>query len=227
MSPLRVVSLLPSATEMVAALGCESWLVGRSHECDCPSTIKPLPVCTSTSLRTDASSAEIDRQVKNHLAQALSLYDVDGPLLQQLRPDVIITQTQCAVCAVSLDDLQRTVCQTLGSSVQIVALEPHRLADIWHNLRQIATALRVALAAETLIPSLQQRLHEIHRQVAEVNYRPTVVCIEWLDPLMSAGNWVPELVELPGGTNLLSVAGQHSPWMTLPDVKAADPDLLV
>jgi iron complex transport system substrate-binding protein len=227
MPPARVVSLISSATETVVALRCTDRLVGRSHECDFPQGILTLPVCTSSKIDVHARSAEIDRQVKSLVADAVSIYAVDAEALDRLRPDLVITQTQCAVCAVSLEDVERALCSVVTSRPKIVAVEPHDLAGIWENFRQIAAALGVDAAGETLVESSRQRLAAIQQRILHCLLRPTVACIEWIDPLMAAGNWVPELVEIAGGTNLLGTAGKHSPWMTWEELVARDPDVIV
>lgn len=227
MSASRVVSLIASATETVAALGCENRLVGRSHECDFPRRIQQLPVCTAARIDIQANSAEIDRQVKSLLAHAVSIYSVDTEMLDRLRPDVIITQTQCAVCAVSLDDVERALCSIVGSRPKIVAVEPNGLEDIWVGIRQIAEALDVTGAGEGLVLRSHERLNALSERSGRQPSRPTVACIEWIDPLMAAGNWVPELVQIAGGTNLFGEAGRHSPWMSWEDLVAHDPEVIV
>jgi iron complex transport system substrate-binding protein len=223
----RVVSLISSATETVVALGCEERLVARSHECDFPPRIRELPVCTAPKIDIHAGSAEIDRQVKSLLADAVSIYDVHGDVLNRVRPDLIITQTQCEVCAVSLRDVEHAICKLAGSQPQIVAVEPNCLADMWTGIRQIAAALEVVDRGEELVQRLQARLEAIRRHGEKISRPPSVACIEWIDPLMAAGNWMPELVEMAGGVNLFGEAGKHSPWMTWEDLVKRDPDVIV
>jgi iron complex transport system substrate-binding protein len=227
MQTARVVSLIASATETVAALGCEERLVGRSHECDFPPSVQDLPVCTAPKINVHAGSAEIDRQVKSLLANAVSIYEVHTEILEQLRPDVIITQTQCAVCAVSLADVERAVCSLVTSRPRIVAVEPNGLEDVWFGIRQIAAALDVTAAGDELVRASQQQLAEIQKCLANCSSRPTVACIEWIDPLMAAGNWVPELVQIASGRNLFGEAGKHSPWMTWEKLVERDPDVII
>jgi iron complex transport system substrate-binding protein len=227
MPPARVVSLIASATETVAALGCEGRLVGRSHECDFPPAVQSLPVCTAAKIDIHAGSAEIDRQVKALLADAVSIYTVHADVLQKLQPDVIVTQSQCEVCAVSLRDVEAAICSFVASHPRVVSVEPNGLADIWTSIRQIAEALDVGNRGETLISRLQQRLEAIRHSSAKITERPSVACIEWIEPLMAAGNWVPELVEIAGGVNLFGEAGKHSPWMTWDDLVGRDPEVIV
>ncbi|MDH4070127.1 MAG: cobalamin-binding protein [Ignavibacteria bacterium] len=230
MNAPRVVSLLSSATEIVCELGCIDRLVGRSHECDHPAGILKLPVCTGPKFDTAGTSKEIDTRVKETLAaspeEALSVYAVDAELLRSLQPDVILTQSQCEVCAVSLKDVERAVCTWISSETQLVALEPHCLADVWDDIRAVAGALNVQEDGERLIERLQSDLRSVEARVASF-VPPTVACIEWIDPLMTAGNWTPELIQIAGGENLFGKAGSHSPWMSWEDLRRADPDVIV
>lgn len=222
----RVVSLICSATEIVAALGCESDLVGRSHECDFPPSVARLPVCTAPKFNIHQDSAGIDRSVKQLLQDATSVYRVETDLLRELAPDVIITQSQCEVCAVSLRDVEQAVCQWTGTPARVVALEPNELADIWRDIAGVAEALGVVDKGVSLIRALQARITRIAERVRSLP-RPSIACLEWIDPLMAAGNWVPELVALAGGVNLFGEAGKHSPWMTWEQLVQRDPDVIV
>ncbi len=223
----RIVSLIASATEIVCALGFEADLVGRSHECDYPPSVKRLPVCTSPKFAIDGTSYEIDQRVKALVQEGLSVYRVDGELLQALEPDVIVTQTQCEVCAVSLRDVERATCAWLGACPQLVALAPNALADVWADVERVAEALRVPREGTELVARLRGRMACIAETVRGLTARPTVACIEWVGPLMAAGNWVPELVEMAGGVNLFGEAGKHAPWMQWEQVVERDPDVLV
>lgn len=223
----RVVSLIASATETVVALGCEEWLVGRSHECDYPPSVRALPVCTSAKVDVEANGAEIDRQIKTLLRSAVSIYDLNTGTLERLRPDLVITQSQCEVCAVSLHDVEQAVCELVSSRPRIVSVQPDDLAEIWQGIGEIAAALGVPERGVMLNGQLQGRLDEIARRAAALGRRPTVACIEWIEPLMAAGNWVPELVEIAGGVNLFGEAGKHSPWMTWDELATRDPEVIV
>ena len=222
---MRIVSLLASATEIVCALGLEDRLVGRSHECDFPESVKRLPRCTSPKFDTAGSSADIDRRVKESLQAEPSVYAVDARLLDELRPDVIVTQAQCEVCAVSLRDVKAALAG-MARQPRVVSLNPNALADVWEDMRAVAAACGVPDRGEALVTDCRRRMRAVTDRVAG-RPRPTVACIEWIDPLMAAGNWVPELVELAGGTNLFGEAGKHSPWMTWDDLAARDPDVVV
>lgn len=223
----RIISLIASATEIVCALGCENQLVGRSHECDSPPGIDSLPACSAAKFDVHGSSRQIDDRVKGVLAQAASVYSIDADLLDRLEPTVIITQTQCEVCAVSLKDVEAAICDVVRSQPKIVALGPNSLHDVWQDIRRVAAALGVSQRGEELVGRCHSRLADVARQtLGQTERRPTIACIEWIDPLMAAGNWVPELVELAGGKNLLGAAGKHSPWMTWDDLVAVDPDVI-
>ncbi len=223
----RVVTMIASATEIVCALGCEADLVGRSHECDYPPSVKALPVCTAPRFEIHGSSREIDDRVKALLGEAQPIYHVDPVMLEALRPDVIITQSHCEVCAVSDKDVDRALAQALPRAPTVVSLAPNNLAEVWTSIRIVADALKVSSRGEELIRWLQQRVDRIAQLAATAERQPTVACLEWLDPFMAAGNWVPELVTLAGGRNLFGEAGKHSPWMTFEALLVRDPDVII
>ena len=227
MEDIRIISLIASSTEIVCALGYEGHLVGRSHECDYPPTVSRLPVCTAPKFNVEGTSYEIDQRVKAILQDALSVYRVDADLLEKLRPTHIITQSQCEVCAVSLKDVEQAVCEFTSSNPVIVSLEPNALADVWQDFRRVGSALGAPDRAERLIEESRRRMDEIVRKAQVLDARPTVACIEWIEPLMAAGNWMPELVEMAGGVNLFGEAGKHSPWMTWEELVAKDPDVIL
>jgi iron complex transport system substrate-binding protein len=223
---LRVASLLPSSTEIVAALGLEESLVARSHECDYPASVKALPPITAPKFNPDGRSYDIDQRVKAVLQEATSVYLLDADLLKTLQPDVILAQAQCEVCAVSLEEVRRVACDFLGLPAQIVALEPNRLSDVLADFQRVAEALGVPERGEALVRDVQARMNAIAEQARPL-HQPRVATLEWLDPLMAAGNWIPELVAMAGGDNLFGVEGQHSPWLTWDALIASDPDILV
>jgi len=219
--------LLSSGTEIVHALGLGRLQIGRSHECDYPASVVDLPICTKPAIAVSGSSPEIDRLVKGRVVSALSVYDVDSKLIASLEPTHIITQTQCEVCAVSLADVERAVQNETGTRAHVIALEPYALADLWRDIQRIADACGHAEQGRELIANLQNRLQSIVQRARRAAMRPTVAAIEWLEPLMAGGNWVPELIKLAGGRNLFGMAGRHSPWMTWGQVIQADPDAIV
>jgi iron complex transport system substrate-binding protein len=223
----RIVSLIASASEIVASLGLSKYQVGRSHECDFPPEILGLPICTSPAFPTEGSSAEIDRRVKERVASALSVYEVSREVLDALQPSHVITQTQCRVCAVSLEDVERALTGWVASRPKLVALEPNSLADVWTDIRRVAASCGVGERGEEAVASLQAKMRAIAERASISPVRPRVACIEWHEPLMAAGNWVPELVEMAGAVNLFGQAGAHSPWMTWHQLLDADPDVII
>ena len=216
----RIVSLISSATEMVVALGAQDLLVGRSHECDYPPSIRTLPACTKPLIDVNADSRTIDRQVKNSARNALSIYEVFDDVLERLQPTHILTQVQCDVCAVSLRDVEQSIASRLASAPQLVPLNPASLNDIWTDLRSVGTA--VGISAEPLIASLQDRMKEYAKPASL-----RVACIEWIEPLMAAGNWTPELIAIAGGLDVFGKPGIHSPWIGWEDLGAENPDVII
>lgn len=222
----RIISLIASATEIVCALGFEAQLVGRSHECDYPPSVKLLPQLTSPKFKVEGTSLEIDQRVKSIVEGALSVYRVDARMLEELKPTHIITQSHCEVCAVSLKDVEQAVCQLTGSRPVIVSLEPNSLDDVWADIRRVGEALGTSDHAEQLIDELQGRMDDIVQRTHWLNSYPGVAYIEWIDPMMAGGNWMPELIEMAGGANLFGEAGEHSPWMTWDELVIKDPDII-
>ena len=223
----KIVSLLPAATEIVCALGLENNLVGRSHECDYPETVKTLPVCSEANFPDGLSSADIDVRVKEILADALSVYTVKRETIKGLQPDVVITQAQCEVCAVSLPEVEQALENYLDKPAQIISLQPNSLDDIYQDIATVASALEVTQAGEQLIEDLQERVDIIRHKLKFMENKPTVACIEWLEPMMLSGNWVPELVTIAGGVPILTQPGKHSPYINWTEVQAQDPDVLI
>ena len=224
---MRVVSLIASATETVCALGEEAALVGRSHECDWPHSVRRLPQVSRPAFATAGSGKAVDLALKERLSKALSVYEVDGALLKRLHPDLVITQTQCEVCAVSPADVERAVCDLIERPARILALEPNGLDDAWVDIQRVADALGVAAKGRELVAQLRGRVEAVRAKAAALAERPRVAVVEWIEPLMAAGNWMPELVALAGGVNLFGEARKHSPWMTFEALVEADPDVIL
>ena len=227
MSEKKIISLLPAATEIVCALGLKDSLVGRSHECDSPESILSLPVCSSAKFIPGSSSAEIDKQVRDILSEALSIYTVDKAKIGELEPAVIITQSQCEVCAVSLKDVEESLQNVVDSKVEVISLNPRNLGDIFNEILLLAQRLEVQEAGVAFVEDLKERCELVHHKLKFVEQRPSVLCIEWLAPMMTAGNWTPELIEIAGGEPVLAEAGKHSAYVDFEDVCRADPDIIV
>ena len=223
----RVISLIASATETVAALGCLDRLVARSHECDYPAPVTKLPAVTEPKFAVDGTSHQIDERVRALVAEGLSVYRVHAHQLDALQPDLILTQSQCEVCAVSLRDVEEAVCRMVSSRPRIVSLEPNSLADIWRDIQTVADALGVPARGKALVSELQRNIKADAAMARSASSKPRVACIEWIDPLMAAGNWMPELVELAGGENVFGEAGKHSPALEWAALVEADPDIIV
>lgn len=231
-SELRILSLIASATEIVCALGFRDQLVGRSHECDYPQDVANLPAATVPKIAVGASSRDIDDQVKDavrgsNAMDALGVYDVRLEVLRELNPTHIVTQTQCEVCAVSLRDVEAAVVKIAGVEPEIVSLQPNALDDVWGDVMRVASSFGAQERGCELVGELQERMTAINDATAELKDRPSVAAIEWVDPMMAAGNWMPTLIEMAGGSNLFGQAGEHSPWMTFEQLHGADPDVIL
>ena len=221
----RIVSMLASGTELVCALGLGEKLVGRSHECDYPAWVKRLPEVSHPTFDIRGSSREIDERVRQRLHAGEPLYEVNETLLAELAPDVLITQTHCEVCAVSPADFAHAVSAKLQRK-QVVALSSGTLAALRQGFLDVASLLGRPAEGLALVESIRVQLAALELRTRDLP-KPSVVCLEWIEPAFAMGNWGPELVELAGGTNLLGTPGAHStttPWSA---VRAADPDVLV
>ena len=223
----RVVSLLPSATEIVAGLGCASRLVGRSHECDYPSSVESLPVCTRPRIELGGSSAEIDASVRDAVKDAVAIYEVLEDQLQSLAPDVIVTQSQCEVCAVSYEEVEAAVASWSGREVALVSLESRTLAGVYKDITQVADVLGVSEAGHNLVTTMTERAMAVADRTQELDASVAVACIEWTEPLMVAGNWIPEMVSLAGGRNIYGEAGEDAPELAWEEFLEADPEVII
>ncbi len=225
---LRVASLLPSATEIVCALGMADTLVGVSHECDYPPDVAAtLPRLTRSAIPEGLAPAEVDREVSARLRRGESLYVVDEALLAELRPDLLITQELCDVCAVAFADVCR-VAERLPGAPRVISLTPPNLLAVLDDVRVIAAALGVPQRGERLIAHLHQRLRELETLTqTQVSYRPRVFAMEWLDPPFAAGHWAPEMIARAGGEEVLGRAGQPSFRVTWEEIIAAQPEIIL
>jgi iron complex transport system substrate-binding protein len=223
---MRVVSLLPAATEIVAALGRSDWLVGVSHECDWPPEVCRKPQVTRCAIEAGLPSAEVDRRVRETLAATGTLYTLDEALLRRLEPEVILTQRLCDVCAVGYGSVA-ALAATLPGPPRLVNLEPSCLDDILADIRRVAAALAARDAGEAVVASLQARVEAVRSRAAQAVQRPGCVLLEWIDPPFCSGHWGPELVEIAGGVELLGRAGEPSRRVAWESVWAARPEVLV
>jgi iron complex transport system substrate-binding protein len=208
---------------MVHALGLGDFQVGRSHECDYPPRVLELPVCTAPVFDVHGDSREIDRRVKETLATAESVYQVFDETLERLKPTHIITQTQCKVCAVSLSDVERALSARFSTRPEVVALEPNSLDEIYKDILRLAQACGVDDRGTQLVNNIQSEMAGIAAVAKATERSPRVINVEWQEPLMAAGNWIPELTSMLGADNLFGLAGTHSPWMQWDDVLKACP----
>jgi iron complex transport system substrate-binding protein len=221
---MRVVSLLASATEIVCALGAGETLVGRSHECDNPDWVLRLPACSEPAFDVSVSSREIDTEVRRRLRSGEPLYHVHGELIQELRPDLLITQAHCEVCAVTPGDVQRSGACAL--TAQQIALSASSLEGIFQGIRQIAKALNLEEEGDAVVLREQKRLDKVREEAARFS-PPTVVMLEWTDPVFAMGNWGPELVEIANGNLLLGRKGEYSAAIPGEQLRDADPEYLI
>jgi iron complex transport system substrate-binding protein len=227
MTEPRIVSLLASATEIVAALGFRDRLVGRSHECDFPPGLDGLPPLTAPKFSLDGTSRQIDDRVKDLVHNGLAVYRVDEDLLRELAPDVIVTQDQCQVCAASLADVEAAVCDWTGTRVRIVSHNPNSLDDLMRDFRATAAALGVPDRGDALVADVAGRIAAVTDRTRGLPDKPRVAAIEWIDPLFAAGNWMPELIEAAGGINLFGRAGEHSGEIDWAPIRDADPEIIL
>ena len=222
----RVLSLLSSTTEIIYALGCGDRLVGRSHECDYPEEVSELPICTIPKFNVDGTSREVDDEVKSLVQSALSIYYINEKLLKELKPDIIFTQSQCEVCAVSVSDVENALKNITGLSSRVISVEPNSVEDIVNDILTIAEILNVRKKGKELVELIKAKIDSTEKIVYQKS-SPSVAAIEWIDPLMAAGNWVPQLIKVAGGKNLFGEAGKHSPWMKYNDLVEQDPEIII
>ena len=206
---MRIVSLLPSATEIIWALGLEDLLVGVTHECDWPRSVLKLPKVTRTLIPTDVSGAEIDTLVRERMGQQSALYTLDMDTLQRLQPDLIVTQALCDVCAVAEDEVKNAACSLPGNP-RVVNLEPERLSEVLDCIRVVGVATGNERRARDVIAGLESRVNRVVGRAMTASARPRIALLEWLDPPFSTGHWNPELVRLAGGVDGLGQEGRKS-----------------
>jgi iron complex transport system substrate-binding protein len=222
---MRIVSLLPSATELICEVGLEDSLVGVTHECDWPPLALELPKVTRTLIPTEASSREIDGLVRERLATGRALYVLDGPVLESLRPDLIVTQALCDVCAVAEEEVRAAACHLPGRP-RVINLEPSTLREVLDSIDEVARAAECAAAGERARIALERRIEAVTGRTSRIRPRPRTVVLEWIDPPFSAGHWVPEIVDLAGGLEALGRPAQKSRTLAWEEVVAARPEVL-
>jgi iron complex transport system substrate-binding protein len=223
---MRIVSLVPSATEMLYALGLGPDLVAVTHECDYPADARALPKVTRDVLPTGLSAAEIDAAVKERTLAGQSIYELDEGTLNELAPDLIVTQALCSVCAVSYDDV-RAIADELDSQPMVVSLDPHTVGEVLGDARTLAQATDRKDAAVELIALAAARIDRIRVATRNVRRRPRVVALEWLDPPFVAGHWTPQLISFAGGDDLLGFPGENSEERTWEELAAVSPDVVI
>jgi iron complex transport system substrate-binding protein len=222
---MKIVSLLPSATEIACALGLGDALVGVTHECDYPPFVAGLPKVTRTRIPAEAPSGEIDRLVREQRESGHALYTLDLAALEALEPDLILTQALCGVCAVAEEEVQAAACLLPGRP-RVINLEPRRFADVLASIRQVAEAAGVAGRAEELIARLESRVDAVRERTRRRGSRSRVAFLEWLEPPFCSGHWTPELVEWAGGVDVLGRAGQPSRTVQWAEVLAGAPEVV-
>jgi iron complex transport system substrate-binding protein len=222
---VRIASLLPSATEIVCALGLEESLVAVTHECDYPESVKTKPVVTRSVLDGNGDSAQIDRHIRELVHQGSSIYTLDADRLATLQPDVILTQELCEVCAVSYPVVEQAARRS-STAMQLVSLEPQQLADVLEHIRLVGRLADRDAEAERVVAHLEDRIRKVHERVRNQPIRPVVI-LEWIDPPFNAGHWTPGLVQMAGGVDLLAVPGRPAHPIEWKAVIDARPDVLV
>ena len=223
---MRIVSLLPSATEILFALGFDREVVGVSHECDFPEQARSKRVVIQSRIPHDTAPAEIDRLVREYVSRGESLYAVDAQALEELAPDLIITQDLCHVCAASPDDLGAALAR-FAERPEVLCLNPQDLGDVWRDILWVGEETRRGRAAEALLEKIGERLGALEKMVTARSGRPRVAFFEWLQPFYVGGHWVPEMIELAGGHDVLGRAHTPSFRVTLEDIVAAEPDIIL
>ena len=225
---MRILSLLPAATEIVSALGYGSKLVGRSHECDFPVDVQSLPVCTKPDEQLKHSSTQhIDRDIKRLISDGLSIYQVDYEMLQSLKPDIIITQDHCEVCAVEFSQIEQAVAEALDYQPVVLSLSPQNLDDVRESFVEIASTVGDTIGGMNLSARFTKKMKSITNKCNSTTASNEVFCVEWMDPLLATGNWLPELVGAVNAEPMFGTTGKHAKPIAWPDVLAANPAKMI
>jgi len=224
---MKIVTLIPSATEIVSFLGQKKFIVGRSHECDFPHDLSNVTKITEPKINVEGNSLEIHKQLEVILENSLSVYKVHIDKLKKLNPDFIVTQSHCEVCAVSFAEVENITRRHLGKNTQIISLQPNSLQEVFDDIKNVAQKLKVKNSYNlNLIKKLEIRLNSIKEKTKKLK-KKKILCVEWIDPLMAAGNWIPEMSEIAGGEDILGKGGVDSHWIKFEDIQSNDPDHIV
>jgi iron complex transport system substrate-binding protein len=222
---MRIVSLVPNGTEILFAVGAGDLVVGVSHECDYPAEARTRPILTGSALAPGMTAAEVDAAVSSQVVSGLSLYTLDEARIAELDPDVIVTQQLCPVCAVSTEQVGDAV-RPLPRCPELVSLDPQTIGEVFADIRRVGEVTGRTAEAGALLADLDRRLAAVRVMVAGRS-RPRVLALEWLDPPFAGGHWVPEMIDLAGGLDVIGTPGGHSARLTWGEVAAADPDVIV
>ena len=223
---MKIVSLIPSATEIIAALNLSKNLVGISHECDYPKEILKLPKLTDSKIKIEQSSLKIDIDIKKILEKSLSVYEVKSSLLKELNPDVIITQSQCSVCAVSLKDVEECLEKFINKKPLLIDLKPNTFDEVLEDIIDVGKKLNKKEESDFLVKNIRNEINKIQEKTSKLKVK-NVLCIEWIEPIMTAGNWIPQLVEFAGGRSVLAKSGENSNFIKLEQIKLKEVDIVI
>jgi iron complex transport system substrate-binding protein len=223
---VRIASLVPSATEMLFALGLGDSVVAVTHECDYPDAATDLPHLTRSVIPEGLTAAQIDREVRERTERGAAIYELDADELRELEPELIVTQAVCEVCAVSFEDVTKVAAE-MDPQPEVLSLDPTTLGEMIADIRRLGDAANAHEEAEELIAELGHRLDAIAGVVAEADHQPTVLALEWLDPAYIGGHWVPQMIEHAGGIDLLGFAGEKSRVAGWPEIEASRPSVVV
>ncbi len=223
---MKIVSLIPSATEIISALNLSHNLVGISHECDYPKEILKLPKLTTSRIKTELSSLKIDHDIKEILEQSLSVYEVKSDLLKKLDPDVIITQSQCSVCAVSLKEVEKCLNNFINKKPLLIDLKPNTFDQVLEDINLVGKKLNKKVESDLLVKNIKNEINEIKTKTLNSKVK-NVLCIEWIEPIMTAGNWIPQLVKFAGGKSVFAKSGKNSKFIKPEHINLKEVDIVI
>lgn len=223
---MKIVSLIPSATEIIYSLGLIDNLIGVSHECDFPKRVVNLPKLTKSNIKIKQTSFDINKDIKKILTLGLSVYEVKVDLLKELNPDFIITQSQCSVCAVSYKDVKKCLYDWLKKKPKLIDLKPNNFNDVLEDINKIGIELQIEKKTKLLLEEIKNKVTTTNLKTSKLK-KKSVLCIEWLDPIMIAGNWIPDLLTFSGGENLFCKSGMNSKFIKLSKIDLATLDLII